>query len=292
MNHSLNPRFRWLYGSVVSSGLSILALAVYTILQGQVTGAWLILSCLALAAGCFSLKIPGMNGRVSAGDTIICMSLMLFGPVSGAVTAALDGLAGSLRCQTKSRRLHFVLYNSSSMALSAFIGGQAFQVLLGRSPLYHQPEVDVASMLLPLGVLAVLYFAANTLLVAGAVALENAGKTLTVWREGFQWTCVNYLAGASVAGILIRIPNPFTVRVIATALIASGVVYVSSRAHLRLADEVQLLRERIVVSCASPDRHSVVMPRRGRIDDSTRDSFTDVDGEVQEEAHRNNTKLT
>jgi hypothetical protein len=272
MNYTPNSKFRWLYGLVVGFGISILILAFYRILKGQYDATWFPLSCLALFAGCFTLKIPGMNGRVSASDTIIFMSLMLFGPYYGAVTAAMDGLAGSLRCKTKSRRLQFVLYNSCSMAISAFIGGHAFQGLTGKLPLYHQPEIVAISILLPLGVLALVYYGANTFLVAGAVALEKCGNILAVWREGFQWTCVNYLAGAGMAGFLIRMPNPFTFGVLAAVLIAAAVVYIGSRSHLRLLAEVQHLREKISSLCASPNAHPVVLLPREYADNAPMES--------------------
>lgn len=119
MTNIKSTQFRILYGSVVSAGLAILSIAGYRLIQTPVPWTWLLLSLLTLVAGSLSLRIPGVNGRISVGDTLICMSVFLFGPLPGAVTVALEGIAGSLRCRSASRRFEFLLFNTGAMALSA-----------------------------------------------------------------------------------------------------------------------------------------------------------------------------
>lgn len=239
MNRAPHPKFKVLYGSVVGLGVAVVGYGLYRVIQDQTPVLWIAFALLAAVTGSFSLRIPGLNGRVSAGDTITYLNILLFGPYAGVLSAALDAIGGSLRCRTSSRRLQFALYNSGSSALSAFVAGQASLWLLGKS-LWHSPNpVQVAALLLPLCVLAAGYFLLNTGLVACAVALEKSLRPYVTWRDGFLWTCVNYLAGAFVAGILVQIPNSLSLAMVVTLGFSCATIYISCKAHVRLALDVQ-----------------------------------------------------
>jgi hypothetical protein len=258
MNRTPHPKFRILYGSVVGLGVAVVGYGLYRVIQDQTPVLWMVLAFLAAVTGSFSLKIPGLNGRVSAGDTITYLNILLFGPYAGVLSAALDAIGGSLRCRTSSRRLQFALYNSGSSALSAFVAGQVSLWLLGK-PLWHSPNpVQVAPLLLPLCVLAGGYFLLNTGLVACAVALEKSLRPYDTWRDGFLWTCVNYLAGAFVAGILVQIPNPLSLAMLVMLGFSCAMVYISCRAHVRFALEAQhrLDEHQAAVSASSIVKHA------------------------------------
>lgn len=243
MKRAKHPRFQILYGSVVGCGLAMIGLALYRVIADQTPSLWIVLALLAAVTGSFSLKIPGINGRVSAGDTITCLSILMLGPYAGALTAAADALAGSIRCKSPSRRLQCTLYNSGNAALSAFVVGQATLSLLGKPMIYRQTEVPAASLLLPLCVLAAGYFLMNTVLVAAAVSFEKSLNFVDTWREGFMWTCVNYLAGAFVAGVLVQVADPLSPAKLGAVLFCCSAVYLSCKAHVRLSQKVQRMQE-------------------------------------------------
>jgi hypothetical protein len=231
--NSIRPKqFGILYGTVVIAGLAILSVAVYRLMQAPEPWFWVLLSLLTLAAGSLSLKITGTNGRVAVGDTLICMSLILFGPLPGAVTAALEGIAGSLRCRNASRRLEFLSFNAGAMAVSAYIAGQVFCAAQG-GPLF-QNGLTAALDPLPgsLVLLAATYFGANTLLVAAAAATEKSAGVYRTWRDNFLWTYVNYLAAAFLSGMIVQISNPLTWPMLATMIAGCMGIHLSARAHM------------------------------------------------------------
>jgi len=238
-----DTQFKILYGSVVSAGLAILSIAGYRLIHDPVPFPWLVLSLLTVAAGSLSLKIPGVNGRASVGDALICLSVLLFGPLPGAVTAALEGIAGSLRCRTASRRFEFLLFNAGAMAVSAYAAGQVLFAIHGRPLLDHGQITALPVLPGSLMAFAVTYFAVNTFLVAGASALERSAGVLQTWRDGFLWTAVNYLAAAFIAGMLVQFANPVTLPVLATLIAGCAGVHLSSQAHIRLAQQVQRFQE-------------------------------------------------
>jgi len=233
MKPNLNSRFRMLYGSVTICGMIVIGLGLYRVIHDQTPVVWIAMALLAAIAGSFSLKIPGINGRVSAGDTIICLSILILGPYSGAISAAVDAVVGSMRCKTSSRRLQFALYNAGSSALSAFAVGQVLLHLPG-GPTAH-PQILSSVSLLGLCVMAGSYFLLNTTLVAAAVALESSRSFIEVWQKGFMWTCVNYVVGAFVAGFLAQIAGSLSPAKLGAILFSCAAVYVSCRAYVRLA---------------------------------------------------------
>ncbi len=245
MKREKGLKFRILYRSVVGLGLAVMGTALYRVIHDQTASPWVILALLAAVTGSFSLKIPGMNGRVSAGDTITCLSILLLGPYVGALTATMDAMGGTIRCKSSARRLQFGLYNSGNSALSAFLAGHLAMGLLGKPMLYRQEAVPASSLLLPLCVLAGGYYLLNTVLVAAAVAAEKSLSFIDTWREGFMWTCANYMAGAFVAGMLAQVPDPLSITKLGIVLFSCTAIYVSSRAHVRLAPRVWPLREKV-----------------------------------------------
>jgi hypothetical protein len=253
MKRTHNIKFKILYGSVVSAGLAILLAAGYRLIQDPAPLAWLVLSLLTIIAGSLSLKIPGVNGRVCVGDSLVCLSVFLFGPLPGAVTAALEGIAGSLRCRTASRRLEFVLFNAGAMALPAYAAGLIFFAALGHTPSYHG-SMTAVSLPGPLMAFAVTYFAGNTWLVAAASALDRSAKIIRTWQDGFQWTCVNYMAAAFLSGLLVQASGPVVLSALGTTAAGCACVYLSARAHVRLAQVVQCCRTTVEPAATMADR--------------------------------------
>ena len=238
MKPERKSRFLMLYGLVVACGIAVVALALYRVIEHEIPAIWILLALLAGIAGSFSLKIPGINGRVSAGDTITCLSILMFGPCSGALTAAIDAVVGSMRCKTSSRRLQFALYNCSNSALSAFLVGELLVRLPGRPVTPHQ-IVPSASLLLALCLMAALYFLINTTLVAAAAAVEKSLNFFQVWQRGFMWTCANYVVGAFVAGVLAQIAGSLSPAKFIAILFTCAAVYISCRAYVGLAQRLE-----------------------------------------------------
>jgi hypothetical protein len=250
MKPEKRPGFLILYGLVVACGIAVVASALYRIIQDQTPATWMLLAVLAGIAGSFSLKIPGINGRVSAGDTIICLSILMFGTYVGALTAAVDALIGSMRCKTSSRRVQFASYNCSVSSLTAFVVGQILLHLPGGLDM-HQQLLPSASLLLALCAMAGSYFLINTVLVAAAVTLEKSLNFFQVWSKGFAWTCANFVIGAFVAGVLAEVAGSISVAKFGVILFSCGAVYISCRAYVALAQALENQQKKPVTQVAS-----------------------------------------
>ncbi len=237
MKGSQTTASRIYFWAMVALGLAVCGIAAWNLLSGNLAYQWLILAALTIVTGSFTIKLPGVDSKISLSDTLICVNLVLFGPAAGTITAALDGIFGSLRAKTASRRLEFALFNASSMALSACLGGLAFSTLIGKPMLYRDPITPIGSLLPALALLALVYYFANSTFVATIVALEQHLNVFSVWRDKFLFAIVNYIAAASVAGLLAQTEGSITALMVLTILTALAAIYVSSKSFADTAGD-------------------------------------------------------
>jgi uncharacterized membrane protein len=206
------PAYRRFHYFMVALGLGLIFLLTLDVLRDKVSYQWMIVAVLAACAGFITVKIPGIKIKITIADTFVFANTILFGPVVGGITAALDGLAGSLRCKSKARRWEFTFFNMGVMAVSAFSAGAIFFRLLGSGPLYQARVLELGDTFLPALVLAISYYLLNALGVAIIVALQAEQKVFRVWRENLLWGVTTYVAcafGAVLfsAGILAVTPG-------------------------------------------------------------------------------------
>jgi len=234
---SRNTASRLYFWAMVTLGSIGCGAAIFRLWGGGTAYQWLILAGLTIVTGSFTIKLPGVNTKISLSDTLICINLVLFGPAAGTITAALDGIFGSVRAKTASRRLEFTCFNASSMALSAFLGGLAFSSLIPKPMLYRDPTMPIGSLLPALALLALVYYFANSTFVAIMVALDQNLNIFSVWRDKFLFAIVNYIAAASVAGLLAQTEGSITALMVLTILTAIAAIYVSSKSYADTAGD-------------------------------------------------------
>src|SRR5437867_4115216 len=132
MKNLRHPAFYPYMFAIDLLGIAIIALCAIRLSDGSTSFQWIILASLTVLTGSFTVKIPGIHSKISVADTFVFTNIILFGPAAGAITAALDGLMGSVRMSPSTRRLGYMLFNMTAMALSAFAGAEVFFGLLGR----------------------------------------------------------------------------------------------------------------------------------------------------------------
>lgn len=189
-------------GLVVLTGLGVILDSLYSLYRRPVGYEWFILAGLTLLSGSFTVKVPTIPARLSVSETFVFAAVLLFGPAAATMVVALDSLVISLWIFRKSRRTERVLFNFAAPAIAVWIASRAFYGLAGIQPLAIAPY-PIFGLVLPLLVLAVLYFLLNSWLIAIAVAIEQHVRAFTVWRRNFLWLSLNYFSGASVAALLL-----------------------------------------------------------------------------------------
>ncbi|MGE3194792.1 MAG: HD domain-containing phosphohydrolase [Microbacteriaceae bacterium] len=153
-----------------------------------------VFAVLALLAGRFALRIPGLNARFSVADTFFITSGVLFGAPLATVTIAIDSV---LMCYGRGYALRRVVFNLAAPALAFRAGCAVFFATLGSAPLFEE-HVSPNHFIVPLIGLTAVYYVLNSALTAVAVGLEKGISPLVVWR-GLTVVGLNYAGAASAA---------------------------------------------------------------------------------------------
>jgi len=182
----------------------------------------------ALAAG-LKVNLPGIPGTMSVGFLFVFIGITELGPSE----TLLIGCAGTLiQClwKPKTRPAYFqVLFSVASTGL-AIVAAYDF---------HHAPWVrglDRGSPFL-LIVTGLIYFAANTAPIAGAIALAERRRFTQTWYSCYFWSFPFYLLGASVAWIMSTVSQQLDWRSSVMLLPIIYLIFRSYRLYLGRLDD-------------------------------------------------------
>jgi putative nucleotidyltransferase with HDIG domain len=185
--------------AVIAAGSAVIAMCAASVATTGVPKSWLLFAALTVGSGFFTLRVPSLEARLSVSEMFAFSCVLLFGPEAGALTLTTDGLIHSLR---RRGTVLQSLFNGANLAISVWVSGTLFFEAAGTTPLIGAPA-STGSLILPLVLLALTYFALNSGMMAVVIALASRVTPLAVWREHFLWMCPTYLAGASVALLFV-----------------------------------------------------------------------------------------
>ena len=203
------PPVYWTYlYSTAWLGFIVIAVSLYQVMSRQMNYQWLGLTALTIVVANCTIRIPGINSKISLSDIFVLLILILFGPAAGCISAALEALSGSLRCATKTRRLEFLMFNTGCVGLCAYISGLIYSAVHGTTLMRLAGSLPAAL------VLALSYHLLNSVTVAIMLALESRQSVYTIWKENFLWLSVNYLMCGFAAVLLACNGNAMTPTII------------------------------------------------------------------------------
>jgi len=237
MSNSRHPAYSFYLYSIEVLGLAVFGYSIIRVMGGDAGYQWLIPAVLTVLTGAFTVNIPGVNSKISVADTFVFTNMMLFGPAAGTITAALDGFMASVRFKSSSRRMRATPFNMAAMALSAFVAGQVFFVLLERDPLFRGPAVGLREIFFPMVALALVYYLCNSGTVAVIAALDFRKNIYRFWRENFLFTSLTYFTGASVASLIAINFSSITPAMLVIIIPILLVTYFTNKTHLDKIEE-------------------------------------------------------
>jgi hypothetical protein len=195
MTRLLGPR---LYiGTVIAAGVGLLVYLAPRELQNPFTAAGLLASTVFLSV--FKIRLPlGSKGvsSMSMAYAVDFVALIL----EGASLAMLLGAIGVLiQCTVRVRRrqpIHRAAFSAAAVVIAVQLAGWGWNALGG-----SLTSLTLTTTVLPLMVCAITYFAVNTGLVAGAIAVTSDSPARALNPE-FLRTAPAYLVSAAVAGLV------------------------------------------------------------------------------------------
>ena len=194
---------------------------------------WFLFTTLVILTGSFTLNVSAINASISVADTFLIASTLLFGPAPATVALALDTFVLSWRKGYPWRR---VAFNAVAPALSLWVAGHVFFLITGAAPLAAN-DAKIGPLIPALFLLATIYFALNSGLIAMAVGLESRRSPFKIWYDHFLWLSIGYLAAASVGLGLIVILRQVGLAAVAMMLPVVAIFHHTLRASFgRLED--------------------------------------------------------
>lgn len=187
--------FMW---TLVTSGTAIVLISLYELQFADLDERFLFLCLMVSASSLVAIRIPSVSGRITVADTLIFLTLLLYGGPAAILVSALEGIAATLII---SKRIRTVLFNTAILATSTFFTAAILNWTVG-------PPLEVIAggfsnrFIYAVCVMGLVQYVANTSLVAVEMARKINESTWNTWRTYYLWTSVTYFAGASAAGII------------------------------------------------------------------------------------------
>jgi diguanylate cyclase (GGDEF)-like protein/PAS domain S-box-containing protein len=185
--------------AVVLAGALLLGWSLFSLAQ-RPPEVWLqvvVGTLIAMVAGVFPVRIPGVKTSFAAGELFIFLLLLLHGPAAAVVAAAGEGFVGSYRT---SKRWTSRLASPAMAALAMGVMGHGLQALLAWKP-DSAPLLIVAMM-----AGALVYFVLNAQLVTGVGRLKRGepllGRSLLESFNSFGWVSMAFAGSAALAALL------------------------------------------------------------------------------------------
>ena len=192
--------------AVITLGAVACAFTI-TRLQPELFGLrFMLISMVTLAFGSrVSVKIPRVRGQISISDTFIFFALLLFGGEAAILLATADGFCSSLRITKKKMVMGF---NAGVYVCSTFVTVWTLRFIFS-DDLRQLPFGDSSAYITAVCVMALVQYVFNSGMVAAGVALRSGLPVWQMWRQNFLWTSITYFAGASAAGIIVKLVDSF-----------------------------------------------------------------------------------
>jgi putative nucleotidyltransferase with HDIG domain len=192
------------YLLTVGGGAGVIASSLGQLVANNPGLPWFILAGLTLVSGVATLRLPNAPASFSISDSFTITAALLFGPAAGTVIVLIDTLAISWQLARRDFRLRRLLFNIAAPALAMWLATQCFFWIAGVKPLIEDQR-PMGALFGPLLLFTALYFVLNTGLIACAIALEQGGGPVGIWRRHFLPLWVAHFGGVSVAVLLITL---------------------------------------------------------------------------------------
>jgi putative nucleotidyltransferase with HDIG domain len=222
--------------AVVLVGLLVVARSLWELALHPPGFEWLVLVALTVLAGCFTIKLPSLPANLSVSETFVFTSVLLFGSAAGTITVVLDALVISFWMKTARSTPGRLLFNATGPAIAIRAAGDGFFLASGTLP-GQINRADLGHVVLPVFGLALLYFAFNSCLIAGAMATDRGSAAIKMWRRNLPAVSINYFVGSSIAMFIAAYTDEINLAVLGIIVPILLVSYLTFRTSMgRLED--------------------------------------------------------
>lgn len=219
--------YMWL---IIALGAAALGVSAYRVSFGGLDLRFMLLAVITLGLGSrLSIPIPRLSSHISVSDTLIFLTMLLYGGEAAVLLAATEAFCSSL---SFSRKVMTLTFNSAVMACTTFLTVWTMRLWFG-SIVGLPHESLSANFVSALCVMALVQYISNSGLVAVLAAYKTDLPVWHTWAKYYLWTSVTYFAGASAAGIIAKLVGSFGFYAVTVTIPIVVFVYFTYRTYLK-----------------------------------------------------------
>ncbi|HEX8557061.1 MAG TPA: ATP-binding protein [Pyrinomonadaceae bacterium] len=185
------------------------------------------------------VKIPRVKGEVTATDTFIFLTALLYDGEAAVLLAVVEALFSSMRI---TKTWLTVFFNAGLMGCSTFAAVWAVRAIFGHIPSAAGGEFNARSVGL-LCTLALTQYATNSALAAVREGLRDSKPVWRTWRESYFWISTTTVAAAAAAMIAARLINATGIYSVILILPIVAVVVFAYKAYLKNVEAAEAQAE-------------------------------------------------
>lgn len=187
---------------IIAFGAMVCCLSVSRLPLEHIDIRFLILAVVTVCLGSrIGIEVSRLKVQITISDTFIFLTMLLYGGEIAILLAAAEALCSSLRF---SKKVSTVLFNTALLAASTFLTVSSVNYLFGPIVNLSQGYIS-AKFAAAICIMAVVQCLANTAPAAMREALKLNQPFLHLWKQYYFWTFITYFAGASAAGITVKL---------------------------------------------------------------------------------------
>lgn len=218
---------------VMGAGVVCVGVAAYTAEWQEANIYLLLLSAFTILIGSkMTIQIPRFKSHVSVSDTLIFVTLLLYGGGFAIMLAAIEATFSAWKfCNRKVT----VFFNAATMALSTgavVLALNSLRFAFGKPHVYGHAD-DLQTFIIALSIVALTQFIFNTTLAAVHGSLKEQIPLWETWKSKYIWTFLSYLIGAAAAGMMVQISHRWGFGVILASFPVIVFVYLTYKMYLK-----------------------------------------------------------
>jgi signal transduction histidine kinase len=216
-------------GAIVAVGSAAVVFSAYRLPLARLDLKFLLLALMVVICSRVAVPIPRVSGRITVSDTLIFLTMLLYGGEAAILLAAIEGVCSSLWI---SKKTITIIFNSAVLACSTFVNVWVLRLCFGEI-VQITDSGYTANFLVAMCLMALVQYVANT----GLIAIEKSCKLNIplwhTWRTYYLWTSITFFAGASLAGITAHLIYAFGFYAVLTTVPIIGIIFLTYQTYLK-----------------------------------------------------------
>lgn len=216
---------------VSATGLMVLVYACCALAVRPLNLEWILLTAVTVLV-VPRVDVGALRARsgISLFDTLIFVSVLLFGTHASVILAGLGSAACAIQFR-EGRRI--IVFRTAVMSVSIFAASSTATLILGD---VQQLASDPGRLIFGAGIVTVIHLASSSGMISVASAAATGRSFTASWRELFLWSSFSALAGAASACLIVRLTTVISFYAFIISVPVITVTYFTYKVYLDRVD--------------------------------------------------------